>query len=435
MTIRPLLLKNARLIDPGAGTETRGALLVKDGVIADLGAGLNTVPDGAETIDCQGRVVAPGLVDLRAFLGEPGGEHRESIASGSLAAAAGGVTTVVCTPETTPVIDDPAIVDYLLRRARDTAIVNVLPSAALTKGLCGEEMTEIGLLKQAGAVFFTDGARSVANARVFLRALTYARDFDALIVHHTEDRDLAGNGVINAGEYASRLGLSGRPVEAETIILERDARLVRLTNSRYHAAIITNRDSLEIVRRAKDQGLKITCGTSINHLSFNETDIGDYRTFYKVSPPLRTEEDRIALAEAVSSGLIDVIVSDHNPQDVEQKRQPFAEAADGALGVETMLAAGLRLVHAGHLPLPALFKAVSTRPAELLGLPAGRLEKGAPADLVLFDPDEPFVLDPADLHSKSKNTPFDEARLQGRVLRTFVAGRTVYEQAREAGAT
>lgn len=435
MTIRPLLLKNARLIDPGAGTETRGALLVKDGVIADLGAGLNTAPDGAETIDCQGRVVAPGLVDLRAFLGEPGGEHRESIASGSLAAAAGGVTTVVCTPETTPVIDDPAIVDYLLRRARDTAIVNVLPSAALTKGLCGEEMTEIGLLKQAGAVFFTDGARSVANARVFLRALTYARDFDALIVHHTEDRDLAGNGVINAGEYASRLGLSGRPVEAETIILERDARLVRLTNSRYHAAIITNRDSLEIVRRAKDQGLKITCGTSINHLSFNETDIGDYRTFYKVSPPLRTEEDRIALAEAVSSGLIDVIVSDHNPQDVEQKRQPFAEAADGALGVETMLAAGLRLVHAGHLPLPALFKAVSTRPAELLGLPAGRLEKGAPADLVLFDPDEPFVLDPADLHSKSKNTPFDEARLQGRVLRTFVAGRTVYEQAREAGAT
>lgn len=435
MTIRPLLLKNARLIDPGAGTETRGALLVKDGVIADLGAGLNTVPDGAETIDCQGRVVAPGLVDLRAFLGEPGGEHRESIASGSLAAAAGGVTTVVCTPETTPVIDDPAIVDYLLRRARDTAVVNVLPSAALTKGLCGEEMTEIGLLKQAGAVFFTDGARSVANARVFLRALTYARDFDALIVHHTEDRDLAGNGVINAGEYASRLGLSGRPVEAETIILERDARLVRLTNSRYHAAIVTNRDSLEIVRRAKDQGLKITCGTSINHLSFNETDIGDYRTFYKVSPPLRTEEDRIALAEAISSGLIDVIVSDHNPQDVEQKRQPFAEAADGALGVETMLAAGLRLVHAGHLPLPALFKAVSTRPAELLGLPAGRLEKGAPADLVLFDPDEPFVLDPADLHSKSKNTPFDEARLQGRVLRTFVAGRTVYEQAREAGAT
>lgn len=435
MTIRPLLLKNARLIDPGAGTETRGALLVKDGVIADLGAGLNTAPDGAETIDCQGRVVAPGLVDLRAFLGEPGGEHRESIASGSLAAAAGGVTTVVCTPETTPVIDDPAIVDYLLRRARDTAIVNVLPSAALTKGLCGEEMTEIGLLKQAGAVFFTDGARSVANARVFLRALTYARDFDALIVHHTEDRDLAGNGVINAGEYASRLGLSGRPIEAETIILERDARLVRLTNSRYHAAIVTNRDSLEIVRRAKDQGLKITCGTSINHLSFNETDIGDYRTFYKVSPPLRTEEDRIALAEAISSGLIDVIVSDHNPQDVEQKRQPFAEAADGALGVETMLAAGLRLVHAGHLPLPALFKAVSTRPAELLGLPAGRLEKGAPADLVLFDPDEPFVLDPADLHSKSKNTPFDEARLQGRVLRTFVAGRTVYEQAREAGAT
>ncbi len=424
---RPLLLKNARLIDPAAGTDTRGALLVKDGSIADLGTDLNSAPDGAEIVDCGGKVLAPGLIDMRAFLGEPGAEHRESIASGSLAAAAGGVTTIVCTPETSPIIDDPAIVDYLLRRARDTAVVNVLTSAALTKGLRGEEMTEIGLLKQAGAVFFTDGAHSIANARVLLRALTYARDFDALIVHHTEDRDLAGNGVMNSGEYASRLGLSGRPIEAETIILERDARLARMTNSRYHAATVTNRDSLDIVRRAKDQGLKFTCSTSINHLSFNETDIGDYRTFYKVSPPLRSEEDRLALAEAVSSGLIDVIVSDHNPQDVEQKRQPFAEAADGALGIETLLAAGLRLHHAGHMSLPVLLRALSTRPAELLDLPGGRLQKGAPADLIVFDPDDPFMLDPATLHSKSKNTPFDEARLQGRVLRTLVAGKTVYD--------
>ena len=427
MTARPLLLTNARLVDPAAGTETRGALLVQHGKIADLGPNLKTAPDGAQTIDCNGKVLAPGLVDMRAFLGEPGAEHRESIASGSHAAAAGGVTTIVCTPETNPPIDDPAIVDYLLRRARDTAVVNVHPAAALTKGLRGEEMTEIGLLKQAGAVCFTDGASSVVNSRVLLRALTYARDFDALIVHHTEDRDLAGNGVMNAGEFASRLGLSGRPIEAETIILERDARLVRLTRSRYHAATITNRDSIDIVRRAKDQGLPFTCSTSINHLSFNESDIGDYRTFYKVAPPLRGEDDRVALAQAVADGLIDIIVSDHNPQDVEQKRQPFAEASDGALGIETMLAAGLRLVHSGDVALPILLRAMSTRPAELLGLPGGRLEKGQPADLILFDPDEPFVLDPADLHSKSKNTPFDEARLQGRVLRTLVAGKTVYE--------
>jgi dihydroorotase len=425
--IRPLFITNARLVDPAAGTETRGSLLVKDGKIADLGAALKSAPDGAETIDAKGKVLSPGLVDMHAFLGEPGAEHRESIGSGSLAAAAGGVTTVVCMPETNPAVDDPAIVDYLLRRARDTAIVNIHPAAALTKGLRGEEMTEIGLLKKAGAVFFTDGAKTVANARVLLRALTYARDFDALIVHHTEDPDLAGNGVMNAGEYASRLGLSGRVIEAETIILERDARLVRLTRSRYHAATITNRDSIAIAKRAKDEGLPFTCGTSINHLSFNEQDIGDYRTFYKVAPPLRGEDDRLALAEAVRTGLIDVIVSDHNPQDVEQKRQPFAEASDGAIGIETMLAAGLRLVHAGDVPLPLLLRAMSTRPAELLGLPGGRLEKGAAADLILFDPDEPFVLDPADLHSKSKNTPFDEARLQGRVLRTLVAGKTVYE--------
>jgi dihydroorotase len=427
MSERPTLFQNARLIDPAAGTETRGALLVQDGRIADLGANLSSAPDGAEIVDCGGKVLAPGLVDMRAFFGEPGAEHRENIRSGSLAAAAGGVTTVVCMPDTDPVIDDPAIVDYLLRRARDNSVVNLHPAAALTKGLRGEEMTEIGLLKLAGAVCFTDGARSVRNARVMTRALTYARDYDALIVHHTEDPDLAGSGVMNSGEYCSRLGLSGRPPEAEAIMLERDVRLVRMTRSRYHASLITHRDSLEIARRAKDAGLPFTCGTSINHLSFNETDVGDYRTFFKVAPPLRAEEDRQALAEALRDGLIDVVVSDHNPQDVEQKRQPFAEASDGAIGVETMLAAGMRLVNAGHISVAVLFRALSTRPAQLLGLPGGRLERGAPADLVLFDPDEPFLLDPANLHSKSKNTPFDEARLEGVVLRTLVCGRTVYQ--------
>ena len=427
--LRPLLLANARLVDPVAGTERPGGLLMENGEIRALGQDLapGAVPERTEIVDCGGHVVAPGLVDMRAFLGEPGAEHRETIATASLAAAAGGVTTVVCMPETDPVIDDPAIVDFLLRRARDTAVVRVHPAAALTKGLQGAEMTEIGLLKQAGAVLFTDGARTVTNARVFRRLLTYARDMDALIAHHAEDPDLAGGAVMNEGEFASRLGLPGRPVEAESIVIERDLALVRLTGGRYHAALVTCRRSLEAIRRARDEGLDVTCGASINHLTFNETDVGDYRTFFKLAPPLRSEDDRSALVDALAEGLVDVVVSDHNPQDVEQKRQPFAESADGAIGLETMLPAALRLVHSGRIGLPALMARLSSAPAARLGLPVGRLAPGAPADLVVFDPDEPWVLDPSRLRSKSKNTAFDEARMQGRVLRTIVAGRTVYE--------
>jgi dihydroorotase len=363
---------------------------------------------------------------MRAFIGEPGGEHRETLASASQAAAAGGVTTIICQPDTSPVIDDPAIVDFVLRRARDTAIVHVHPMAALTKGLDGAEMTEIGLLKAAGAVAFTDGVKSITNAQVLRRALTYAHDFDALVVHHTEDPDLVGEGVMNEGEYAARLGLIGIPKAAETVMFERDTRLVALTKSRYHAANLTCAESLDVLRRAKDAGLPVTAATSINHATLNEIDIGSYRTFFKVSPPLRAEADRAALVAALGEGLIDLLMSDHNPQDVETKRLPFAEAAPGAIGLETMLAAGLRLVHSGALTLLTLLKATSTRPAALLGLAGGTLRAGAPADVVVFDPDMPWVLDPADLKSKCKNTPFDEATLQGRVLRTIVAGRTAY---------
>jgi len=372
-------------------------------------------------------VVAPGLIDMRAFVGEPGAEHRETLASASQAAAAGGVTTIICQPDTSPVIDDPAIVDFVLRRARDTAIVHVHPMAALTKGLNGAEMAEIGLLKAAGAVAFTDGARSVASAQVMRRVLTYARDFDALIVHHTEDADLVGEGVMNEGEFAARLGLIGAPKAAETIMLERDLRLVALTESRYHAASLTCAESLEVLRRAKDTGLTVTASASINHLTLNENDIGHYRTFFKLSPPLRAEEDRQALIAALASGLIDVIMSDHNPQDVEVKRLPFAEAAFGAIGIETMLAAGLRLVHRGELALMTLLRAMSARPAELLGLPGGTLRPGAPADLIVIDLETPWKLDRDELKSKCRNTPFDEALMQGRVARTIVAGRTVYE--------
>ena len=428
MTNRPLALLNARLIDPAAGTETRGGLLMIDGLIADLGGAVarDSVPADAEIIDCAGDMVAPGLIDMRAFVGEPGAEHRETMASASAAAAAGGVTTMVAMPDTHPVVDDPAVVDFIKRRARDTARVRVLPSAAITKGLHGREIAEIGLLLESGAVAFTDGLHSIRNAQVMRRAMTYAYDFDALIMHFAQDEDLAGSGVMNAGEFATRLGLGGIPVEAETIALDRDLRLVNMIKGRYHASLVSAAPSLEIIARAKDAGLQVTCATSINHLTLNENDIGAYRSFFKLSPPLRQEMDRIAMVEALASGLIDVIVSDHNPQDVETKRLPFGEAAPGAIGLETILSAGLRLVHAGQVNLPRLLHALSTRPAEILGLPQGRLQKGAPADVIRFDPEEPYVLDPALLHSRSRNTPFDGARMEGKVKLTVVAGEIVW---------
>ncbi len=426
---RPILFANARIVDPSRDLDIVGDLLIADGVIRDAkkGIGAAGVPEGTDVIDCRGKLIAPGLVDMRAFIGEPGAGHRETFASASQAAAAGGVTTIICQPDTSPVIDDPATVDFVLRRARDTAIVHVHPMAALTKGLEGKEMTEIGLLKAAGAVAFTDGDKSVANAQVMRRALTYARDFDALIVHQTENPDLIGDGVMNESEFAARLGLLGIPKAAETIMLERDIRLVALADGRYHAASITCAESLGVLRRAKHDGLKITASASINHITLNENDIGPYRTFLKVSPPLRAEDDRNALVEAVGTGLIDVVMSDHNPQDVETKRLPFAEAAAGAIGLETMLAAGLRLVHNGELELITLLRAMSTRPAELLGIPGGTLKSGAPADVIVVDMDVPWIVDAAELKSKCKNTPFDEARMTGRVVRTIVAGRTVYE--------
>jgi dihydroorotase len=426
---RPILLANARVVDPSRGLDAPGDVLIADGVIRETrrGIGAAGVPEGTEIINCAGKVVTPGLVDMRAFIGEPGAGYRETFASASQAAAAGGITTVICQPDTKPVIDNSATVDFILRRARDTAVVNIYPMAALTKGMQGEEMTEVGLLKAAGAVAFTDGDKSVMNAQVMRRALTYARDFDALIVHHTEDPHLIGEGVMNEGEFASRLGLFGIPNASEAVVLERDMRLVALTGGRYHAASLTCKDSLDIIKRAKDAGLSVSASASINHVTLNENDIGPYRTFLKLSPPLRGEDDRKELVGALASGLIDVVMSDHNPQDVETKRLPFAEAAPGAIGLETMLPAALRLVHAGDVELKTLIRAMSTRPAELLGLPGGTLRPGSPADVIVIDLDTPWIVDPADLKSQCKNTPFDEARFSGRVVRTIVGGRTVYE--------
>src|ERR1700752_4669596 len=426
---RPILLANARVVDPSRDFDGPGDVLIADGVIRDSrrGIGAAGVPEGTDIINCSGKVVAPGLIDMRAFVGNPAASHRETFASASQAAAAGGITSIICQPDPSPAIDNSATVDFVLRRARDTAIVNIHPMAALTKGLHGKEMTEIGLLKAAGAVAFSDGDKRVTNAQGMRRALTYARDFDALIVHHTEDPDLVGEGVMNEGEFAARLGLEGIPDAAEAVMLERDMRLVALTRGRYHAASITCRASLEILKRAREAGHAVSASVSINHVTLNENDIGPYRTFLKLSPPLLTEDDRIALVQAVASVLIDVIMSDHNPQDVEVKRLPFAEAASGAVGLQTMLPAGLRPVHNGEIDFQTLIRAMSTRPAELLGLPGGSLRAGSPADVIVIDPDTPWVLDPADLKSQCKNNPFDEARFSGRVVRTIVSGRTVYE--------
>jgi dihydroorotase len=421
---------NARVVDPASNRDEPGGLLVKDGIIADLGSHLRrNAPEGATVVDCKGHVLAPGLVDAQVFTGEPGYEHRETLKTASQSAAAGGVTTIAVMPDTNPVIDQVALVDFIQRRARDNALVHVQTLAAMTKGLQGEEMTEIGLLKRAGAVGFSNGKASVVNTRVMRNVLSYAKDFDALVIHHTEDPYLTSNSAMNSGEVAARLGLPGASKIAETIMLERDVRLVEMTGGRYHAATISCRESLDVVKRAKARKLPVTCGVSINHLSLNENDIGPYRTFLKVRPPLRRDEDRAAMVQGIANGDIDVIVSSHDPQDADTKRRPFAEAADGAVGLETLLAAALRLVHSGDVTLLAVLKTLTINPARLLGLHSGRLAKGCIADLVLFDPGEPWVVNKDLLKSRSKNTPFDEAKMQGRVLRTMVAGETVYEYA------
>ncbi|WP_414462114.1 dihydroorotase [Hyphomicrobium sp. B1] len=420
---------NARLIDPASNRDEPGGLLVKDGLIADLGSHLRrNAPEGASVIDCKGHVLAPGLIDAQVFTGEPGYEHRETLKTASHAAAAGGVTTIVVMPDTNPVIDQVALVDFIQRRARDNALVHVHTMAAMTKGLQGEEMTEIGLLKRAGAIAFSNGKASVVNTRVMRNVLSYSKDFSALVVHHTEDPYLS-TGAMNSGEVAARLGLSGSSKIAETIILERDVRLVEMTGGRYHAATISCQESLDVIKAAKAKKLPVSCGVSINHLTLNENDIGPYRTFFKVRPPLRREEDRVAMVQGVANGDIDIIVSSHDPQDADTKRRPFSEAADGAVGLETLLSAALRLVHSGDMTLSAMLKALTINPARLLGLHSGRLAKGSIADLVLFDPGEPWVVNKDLLRSRSKNTPFDEAKMQGRVLRTMVAGQTVYEYA------
>ncbi|WP_407062711.1 dihydroorotase [Cohaesibacter marisflavi] len=420
-------LTNVKLLDPSTGLDESGAILIEDGKVKAIGANVaSQLPSDILRVDGAGKIAAPGLVDMHVTTGEPGAEHRETLKSASRAAAAGGVTSIACMPDTDPVIDDIALVDFIKRRARDTAKVHVHPYAAMTRGLGGKEMTEIGLMLEAGAVALSNGRKAVTNAQIMRRVMTYARDFDALIVHHPEDPDLVGNGVMNLGETSTRLGLAGIPAEAETIMVARDVRLAQLTGCRYHASQISCAESLDIIRRAKDKGYDVTCGVSINHLTLNENDIGLYRTFYKMSPPLRSEEERLAMIEGVADGTIDVIVSAHDPQDVDTKRHPFAECADGAVGLETMLPAAMRMVHSGQLSMMQAFKALSTTPAKLLGLSAGSLKPGSPADIIIFDPEQPWVMHRDMLQSRSKNTAFHKAQLSGKVLQTYVEGQLVH---------
>jgi dihydroorotase len=414
-----LTLVNARLLDPEADRLTEGGLLIRDGRIAEIFA------DRRPGEDCGGRVLAPGIIDIGVKVGEPGERHKESFRTAGAAAAAGGVTTIVTRPDTLPAVDSPEALEFLQRRAVDASPVNVLAMAALTKGREGREMTEIGFLIDAGAVGFTD-ARPVADARVFQRCLTYATGLGALVLGHPQEPRLSDGACMTSGQFASQLGLPAVSPMAERIGLERDLALVELTGARYHADQISTALSLPALRRARAAGLRVTAGASIHHLTLNEFDVGDYRTFFKLTPPLRSENDRMAMVEALAAGEIDVVGSFHTPQDEEEKRLPFEEAASGAVGLETLLPAAMQLHHGGHMTLPALWRTLALNPARLLGLDAGRLAPGAPADLVLFDPDTPFVLDRASLRSKSKNTPYDLRRMQGRVLGTWVGGRRVF---------
>ena len=414
------LLTNAKVIDPVAETISDGEVMFEDGIIIPK-------ETADETFDCQGQYICPGLIDLGVKVGEPGERHKESYKSAGAAAAAGGVTTIITRPDTNPAIDTPEVLEFIRRRAQEVCPVNVFHMVALTKERAGREMTEIGFLKDAGAVAFTDFTNVIKNSKILMRALSYAKSLDALVIGHPQDPDLSDETSATSGKFASLRGLPSVTPLAERMALDRDMALVELTGVQYHFDQITTARSIPALKRAKKNGHKITAGTSIHHLTLNEFDIADYRSFFKLNPPLRSENDRLAIVDAVNSGVIDVISSFHTPQDEESKRLPFETAAAGAVGLETLLPASLQLFHNQSVSLGKLIKTMTLNPALLLGLPGGRISPGAPADLIIFDADIPFILDRENLKSKSKNTPFDGHKLQGKVRRTIVAGKTIFE--------
>lgn len=428
---RPIAFQNARLVDPESRYDGPGALVVKDGTIADVSKGkdFKSLSDDVQVIDCAGGMLAPGLIDLRVKTGEPGSETKETLRSAALAAAAGGVTSFVVQPDTDPTVDDPSVVDFILRRARDIEAAHVLCAGAATKGLKGGEIAEIGLMREAGCVYVTNVDQAVVDSRVLRRVMAYARTFDMAVAHRPCDPWLSQGAAATEGEFAGRLGLPAGPVMAERIGLERDLALAELTGARLLVDQITSAGALEALSRARARGVQVMATASINHLSFNELDIGDYRTFAKLDPPLRGEDDRQALIEALASGLVDIVVSAHAPAPAEDKRLPYDEAAPGGVGLETLLPALLAFHHDERVPLIDLIRAVTLAPAQFLGINSGRLAPGAPADLVLCDLGAPVIIDADKLVSKSKNSPFDGRRLQGQVLRTVVAGKVVFRAA------
>lgn len=422
------IIYNARVIDPATGLDERGGVLIENGLIAEAGASITKATAADVKIDAKGKALAPGLIDLRVKTGEPGAENKETLQTAGEAAAAGGVTTFIVMPDTDPVIDTVALVDFIKRRAEGEAKVKVLPAGGLTLGLEGAKMSEIGLIREAGAVFFSNGDKPVEDAGVLRRAMSYAASFDALVASRPDTPALSKNTVMNAGAFAARLGLRGTPPEAEWIALERDLMLAETTNVRLLADCISTARSLAAVERARKAGVKVSCSVASYSLFFNELDVGDYLTYCKVQPPFRTEADRMALIDGLRRGAIDAVVSAHDPQPTEDKRLPIADAAYGAVGLETLLPALLSIALREEIPLATALRPVTAGPAELLGLPQGRLTKGAPADLVLFDPAAPWACDRDDLTSRSKNSPFDGRKLEGRVLRTWVNGATVFER-------
>ena len=424
----PTAYVNARLLDPASGLDTKGALLVVEGQIADLGPHLfaQGVPSGTAVVDCGGHCLAPGLIDLRVSLREPGEEHKETIKTASIAAAAGGVTTMVALPNSEPAVDDVAGLEFVARRARDVKLVKIYSYGTVTRGYEGRELTEFGLLGDYGAVGFTDGTKAVADPQVMRRALSYSRAFNQVILQAPQDPSLAG-GVMNSGELSTRLGLTGIPPFAEIIMLERDLRLAEMTGGRYHAALLSTAESVAVMRRAKARGLKVTCDTAPHYFTLNEFAVGDYRTFAKVMPPLRSEEDRQAIVAGLTDGTIDAVVSDHSPHDQDSKRLPFGQAAFGIVGLESLLPLSLAPVHKGEVSLLAMLAKLTSAPAAVLSLPGGRLQMEAPADLILFDLNRPWQIDPDSFLSKSKNSPFDDHLVQGKVLWTMVDGRALFE--------
>ncbi len=419
---------NARLIDPESGLDTQGAMLTDGSQIADFGPQLfnQGVPEGIHVVDCKGQTLCPGLLDIQVHFREPGQEHKETIATGSRSAAAGGVTTVVCMPNTQPVIDDVSVVAFIEKRARETAYINVHPYACISKGMKGVELTEMGLLKEAGALGFTDDGLPVMNAGVMRKALAYSKMLGVPVAQHAEDLNLSAGGCMNEGKVSAKLGVPGIPNASESVIVERDITLAELTGGHYHVLHISTREAIDAVRRAKKRGVNVTAEAAPHHFTLTDEAVLEYRTFAKMNPPLRAEEDRLAVIEGLRDGTIDAIATDHAPHDQESKRVPLTSAAFGIVGLETMLSLSLGLYHSGLMSLREVLAAMTCKPAGIVGLPAGRLKKGAAADLTLIDLNYDWTIEPESFASKSKNSPFDHTRTRGRATRTILGGETVF---------